>query len=176
MTTDVMDITAIEARRQALNLPATRLCAAADVGRQTYQDALRGRSRPTPATLAKLNAALNRFRIGFGGEAGAIAPHAAYKACLLLAAFATNADAKAALEAQPGRRATSDPVWLAAARTRRIAFSIANQFLGFNISDVARAAGCTKSAVSIAIRQLEDQRDHDQELDRLLNQLEEILA
>lgn len=165
-----------------LGLSTTRLCSAADVGRQTYRDAQGGLSRPSPATLAKLNHALKRFSIGFAGEAGAIAPHAAFKACLLLATFATkpsedwSVDAKAALNADPGRRATSDPVWLAASKTRRIAFSIANQFFGFKISDIARAAGCTKAAVSAAIQELEDQRDHDAQLDALLTRIEDILA
>jgi transcriptional regulator with XRE-family HTH domain len=166
----------IETRRRTMNLPATRLCAAASVGRQTYREAVLGLKRPSPATLARLNHALNRFRIGFAGEAGAIAPHAAFKACILIAAFATDADARAALNARPSKRATSDPAWRAAARTRRIAFWIANQWLGFHQSDVARAAGCTKAAVSAALRELEDERDHDRDLDRLFNRIEEIFA
>lgn len=173
---EAAEMAAVETRRLAMNLPTTRLCAAAGYDLRSYQKARAGQTTPTPATLARLNTALNRFRIGFAGEAGAIAPHAAFRACILLAAFATDADAKAALTANPGRRATSDPVWLAAAQTRRIAFSIANQFLGFKISDVARAACCTKQTVSKGIRELEDQRDHDAELDRLLSRIEEIFA
>lgn len=159
-----------------MNIPTTRLCAAANVGRQTYHDALKEAHRPTPATLAKLNHALNRFRIGFGGEASAIAPHAAFKACILIAALMTDADAREALNADPSRRATADPIWLAASRTRRIAFSIANQWLGFTISDVARAAGVTKAAVSAAIKELEDLQDTDQQLRRVLGKIEEIFA
>lgn len=170
------DIAAIERRRRTMQISTEDLCAAAGYDRSTYRRAMRGDIAVRPATLAKLNMALKRFQIGFAGEASKIAPHAAFRACVLLVAFSTGADARAALESDPARRATADPIWLAAARTRRIAFSIANQWLGFSISDVARAAGVTKAAVSAAIRELEDLRDQDPGLDRLLNRIEESLA
>jgi hypothetical protein len=174
------DITTIERRRRTLRISTVRLCGSAGVGRQTYRYALAGLYAPRPATLAKLNHALHRFQIGFAGEASRIAPHAAYKACVILACFLADKDdwdkkAKIALGADPARRATADPVWLAAAHTRRVAFAIANQVFGFSISDVARAGGVTKAAVSAAIPELEDLRDHDAALDLLLNRLEEVV-
>ncbi len=166
----------IETKRRLMNIPTSRLCAAANVGKETYREALLGRTAPSPATLAKLNTALHRFRIGFAGEASKIAPHAAFRACVLVAALYTGADAKRALNSDPSRRATADPLWLAESKVRRLAFSIANQWLGFSISDVARSAGVTKAAVSSAIKELEDLRDTDAQLDRVLNQIEEIFA
>lgn len=170
----------IERRRRTLRISTVRLCGSAGVGRQTYRDALAGLYAPRPATLAKLNHALHRFQIGFAGEASKIAPHAAFKACIILAAFSAGDEwdkkAKSALAADPARRATADPAWLSAAHTRRIAFAIANQVFGFSISDVARAAGVTKAAVSAAIREIEDGRDTDPALDRLLNRIEEIVS
>lgn len=163
-----------------MRISTVRLCSSAGVGRQTYREALLGRKAPRAATLAKLNHALHRFQIGFAGEASKIAPHAAFKACILIAAFSAGEEwdsrARSALGADPARRATADPVWLSAAHTRRVAFAIANQVFGFSISDVARAAGVTKAAVSAAIREIEDLRDSDAALDRLLQRIEEIVS
>ncbi len=163
-----------------MKIPLTRLCAQAGVGRQTYHDAQRGRSRPTGTTLGRLQTALKRFHMGFGGEAGDIAPHAAFKACMVVAAAYMDADPKAALEADPGRRATANPEWQRAAEVRRVGYFIANQFLGFKISDLARAAGVTKQAVSSAVRELEWERDREggknRQLDQLLSKLEEVFG
>lgn len=165
---------AIETKRKQMKISTEALCAAADVNLRNYYRALSGAAEPRPATLAKLNHALKRFQIGFAGEAGRIAPHAAFKACLVLASFMLGADARAALHADPSRRATADPEWLKASRARRLAFSIANQQCGFHVSDVARAAGVTKAAVSTAIKELMDLRDADPQLDRVMVQIEGI--
>jgi transcriptional regulator with XRE-family HTH domain len=164
---------AIETKRRQMKISQTSLCSAAGVAVRTYYDGVRGQP-VRPATVAKLNHALKRFQIGFAGEAGAIAPHAAFKACLVLASFMLGADARAALHADPSRRATADPEWLKASRARRLAFSIANQQCGFHVSDVARAAGVTKAAVSTAIKELMDLRDDDPQLDRVMGEIEGI--
>lgn len=172
--TEAADILSIDKRRRQMKLPATSLCSAAGVGRRTYSYAINGETTLYPATLAKLNAALNRFRIGFGGEATALAPHAAFKACIVLAALWMNADAKSALASAPARRATSNPEWQKAAEVRQLGYWIANGFLGFRTSDIGRAAGVTKQAVSNAIRELEDEREQRPELDQLCRRIEEI--
>lgn len=172
-------ISTIEKRRQTMQIPIEKLCAAASYDQRTYHRATLGEVTVRPATLAKLNHALHRFQIGFAGEASQIAPHAAFKACVILAAFAAggewHARAKSVLSDDPGRRATADKTWLANAHIRRIGFSIANQVFGFSQSDVARAAGVTKAAVSQALGEIEDLRDHDPALDQLLNRIEEIV-
>ncbi len=168
------EIQTIEARRRAMKIPATSLCSAANVALRTYQDGRDGKKQPRAATLARLNAALTRFRVGFGAEAGQMAPAAAYKACLVLAAFLMGAEPRAVLGSDPGKRATLDPRWREAARVRRVGIYIANQFLGFAQADLARAAGVTKQAVNSAVRELYDERDRDAELAALLNRLEEI--
>ncbi len=158
-----------------MDIPATTLCRAANVGLRTYQQARDGATKqPRPATLGRLATALNRFRLGFGGEAQDIAPHAAYRACLVVAAFAMKADPRQVLNSDPTRRATLDPDWLAAARVRRVGYYIASQFGGFRISDLARAAGVTKQAISSALKELYDERDTDADLARVLGRLEEI--
>jgi len=137
----------------------------------------KGTCAPQAATLGRLQTALDRLRRGVGGEAYSLAPHAAFKACMVVAAAYMQADVKAVLDADPSRRATANPEWQRAAEVRRVGYFIANQLLGFKISDLARAAGVTKQAVSRAIPELEWERDREggnnQQLDELLNQLEE---
>lgn len=171
-----MDIAAIERKRRQMNIPVSSLCATAGIGRRTYDYVLGGRSQPTPATMAKLQRALGRYRIGFGGEAGQLAPHSTFRAVQVLAAFHLKVDARQAISADPARRATMDRDWRQAAKVRRAALYITNQFFGFTQSDLARAAGMTKQAVSAAIKELEDERDEDAALKALLDELEEVFA
>ena len=168
------EIQTIEARRRAMKIPTSSLCVAAGMDRRSYDRIVVGERRPLPSTVARLNAALNRFRVGFGAEAGQIAPAAAYKACLVLAAFLLETEPRAVLASDPGKRATLIASWRAAARVRRLGYYIANQFLGFRQADLARAAGVTKQAISSALRELYDERDGDAELARVLTRLEEI--
>ena len=163
-----------------MKIPATRLCAIAGVGRRTYDYMRNGSTEPMPSTLGRLQTALNRIRIGFGGDAVEIAPHAAFRACMVVAAAYMQADVRLALDADPGRRATANPEWQRAATVRRVGYFIANQFLGFRTADLARAAGVTKQAVSSAIRELEWERDREggnnRQLDELLSKLEEVFS
>lgn len=163
-----------------MQIPMSKLCAQADVAWATYNDALRGKYRPTGATLGRLQTALDRLRRGVGGEAFGLAPHAVFKTCMVVAAAYMQADARSALDADPGRRATANPEWQRAAEVRRVGYFIANQFLGFRTSDLARAAGVTKQAVSSAIRELEWERDaeggNNRQLDELLSRLEEVFS
>lgn len=169
-------MTDIEAKRKTMRLTRKALCQAAGVSERHYGSWLSGARQPRASTIARLNAALHRFKVGVGAEAGELAPASAYKVTLVLVAFAMNADARAALDAQPGKRATFDPVWKQAAHCRQIAYSICNGSLGFRTSDVARAAGVTKSAVSMAIRDLSMARDNDPALDSVMNRLEDLLG
>jgi len=167
------DMTTIDNRRAVMKIPVTSLCVQAGIGRQTYYDGLeRGTMRPD--TLAKLNAALSRFHLAYDGEVRELAIHSAYKAAMVIAAFQLQANARAALAADPSRKATADKDWLAAARVRRLAYWIANGMLGFRVTEVARAAGVTKQAVSNAIKDLED--DDDPEIRRVCRQLEEVFS
>lgn len=171
-----MTFQTIETKRRTMKIPLTSLCAHAGVSKRTYEMARSTGREPLPSTLAKLNMALNRFRLAFGAEASTLAPHAAFKMCLIYAAFMTKADAKKVLASDPARKATMDPEWMKAAETRQLAFWIATQMLGFRGADVGRAAGVTKAAVSAAVREVEDARDSDKQLDRMLREIEEVLS
>lgn len=171
-----MDIATIEQRRRQMRLTVTSLCATAGVAESHYYRLMARQHSPRASTISRLSMALHRYRIGFGAEAGELAPHAALKVTMVLAAFCLKADARAALDADPARRATSNAEWMEAARVRRVAIYIANQFLGFTQSDLARAAGVTKQAVYTGITEMEDERDNDAALKALLDQLEEVLS
>lgn len=153
-----------------MGITIEKLASAAGLTERGYRFCRDGLRQPGEATISALNTALSRFKMGFGGEAGQLAPHAAFKACLVLAAFYLKSDARAALASVPSRRANADPVWAQAADVRRLALWIANGQLGFGVSDLARAAGVTKQAVSAATRGVED----DPDMDALRREIEEV--
>lgn len=158
-----------------MGVPVTELCARASVGVRTYYD-MRDRTYDTrPDTLKRLEMALNRFKIGHA-ETGPQTEHATFRSLLVLAAFMLRADAKAALAADPARRATVDPEWREASLVRWVALSMMTNQFGFRPIDAARAAGVSKQAVSQAMRNLEDRRDADEAIDKVLRTIEEIFS
>jgi hypothetical protein len=86
---------------------------------------------------------------------------AQYRLALATVQAVTGLKVSAVLDQDPGKRATADPEWRAAATARRLALYIANQYLNIPQADLGRAARMTKSAVCLAIQELEDMRDHD---------------
>lgn len=76
------------------------------------------------------------------------------------------------LAADPAKRATADPAWLAVARQRRLALYVAHIYLGIPQAELARAAGMSKAAVSIAMNDVEDLRG-EPETEALLGAIEE---
>jgi len=159
-----------------MKVPVTSLCVQAGVGTSTYYEALEGTAEARPATIARLNQALARFKLAFAGDAGPLHLHAGWKLALVLAAFTLKADARGALLSDPKRRATANPEWLGEAHTRRLAYWMANGLMGFRATEIGRAAGVSKQAVSQGIRELMDKRDEDKDLDRACRQLEEVLG
>lgn len=169
-----LDFFTINKRRAVMKIPVISLCAQAGVGVRTYYNNLNSKTDARPDTLAKLNHALDRFKLSYAGDKGPLAVHVAYKLALVIAAGQLKADARETFSADPARKATADAEWLAAARVRRLAFWIINQIGGFGVTDVARAAGVTKQAVSSAIKELES--DEDPEMQRVLQHLEELFS
>lgn len=64
-----------------------------------------------------------------------------------------------AAAANPGRRATGSAQWLAAAEARRLGLYLLNAACGFRQAEIARAAGMTRQAVSLAVRAAEERRE-----------------
>ncbi|RUT80728.1 hypothetical protein EOD14_21465 [Mesorhizobium sp. M7A.T.Ca.US.000.02.1.1] len=157
-------------------IPIVDLCSQAGIGVTAWFRAMKGTTEMRPETLAKLNAALGRGKIAFAGEHGPVTTHGTFKVCLVYAAQELKQNPKTVLASDPGRKATGDPEWQAAAEVRQLAFWIATRMLGFAQADIARAASVTRQAVSTAIQALEDERDTDKQLDRLLNHIEEVFS
>lgn len=168
-----MDIYEINRRRAVMKIPISELCRQADLSQRSWFEFMAGKKTPRPATLAKLAAALARCKRTNAGS-GPTGNKAAFRAAIVLAAMLTKADARAALAADPAAKASANPLWLAAAQTRRLAMWIANGQLGLRVTDIAHAAGVTKQAVSSAIRELED--DDDPETQRARRQIEEVFG
>lgn len=157
-----------------MKIAVTSLCVQAGVGRQTYLDAVAGVCEAKPATLAKLNQALHRFRLAYGGDSGPMTIHATYTMALITAAGLLKTDARAVRFSDPARKATSDTEWLKHARVRRLAFWICNYLAGFRVSEIGRAAGLTKQAVSKAITDVADATDP--EMQRVCKELERMFS
>lgn len=98
---------------------------------------------------------------------------AQYRLAVSLVAVAVKVSPRFILDADPARRATADPQWLRAAHLRRIALYIANQFLNVPQADLARAASMSKANVCVTLKDIEDARDTDDELARILDAVEE---
>ena len=157
-----------------MKIPTLSLCAQAGVGRQTFYDAMKGTKEARPSTLAKLNAALARFKLSYAGDPGPMSVHACCRAALVIAAGQLKADARAVMFSGPARKATADAEWAKAARVRQLAYWISTGLLGFRGVDVAKAAGVTKQAVSAAIKELED--DAEPDVQRAMRHLEEVFS
>lgn len=144
-----------------MNLTIPKLCGEASVGVRTYYDALGGVKKPGKATLSRLAAALGRCqrKASDSGQLQALRDKAAWRCALVLAAAQLGQDGRLVLAADPARKATADPEWMAAAQVRRLAYWTANGMLGLSASDIGRLAGVTKQAVSKGIQEMEDTTD-----------------
>lgn len=149
-----------------------------------------GRRRLTPRTLHRLELALaelkrqrklteqqkaqqQALRKGERAEPWKSRSAAQYRIAVVTVAAIAGVTARFILDAEPAKRATADPQWLLAARLRRIALYIANQYLFVQQADLARAASMSKANVCVALKAIEEMRDQDAELERMLSQVEE---
>lgn len=159
-----MDTTAMQAideKRRQMKIEIRALCAQAGVGRQTYYDALAGVCEPSRATIGKLQQALGRFKKAMAGDPGPLACYVAYRCALAMAAEVLGLDAHAVLASDPARKATADKDWLAESRARRLAFWIVNGQFGFKATAIGMAAGVSKQAVSVGVREVDDDDGSD---------------
>jgi len=165
------DILAIERRREALGMSKDALERLAGIARGHYRRLTAGSCNPQPRTIARLKLALQRFALKQSADTDAdFALTVAYRLAVAMAAKAMDEDPRAIHRQDPGRRATHSPEWLRAAEVRRLAIYLMNTGCGFPQSDVARAAGMTRQAASLACRAIEEKRE-DRDFDRMLDEL-----
>lgn len=165
------DVAAIERRRRAAGLTIEELARRAEISVSTYVRFKKG-SAPRARSLAKLKRALlmkERHR-----EAALLAPEAAFRSAISAICAEQGLNAHAVLDADPQRKATADAAWMAAIKVRRIALHVLNGGAGMRTQALAEAAGVTPAAVLLAVRDIEDMRDHDPALDDLLNRMHAV--
>jgi len=132
---------------------------------------LRGNVRLTRVALVRIRLAVSRARRMDTAPDGQRAA-AGYRLAVAVVGNFLGVSPAEILAADPGKRATADAAWLAAARQRRLALYVAHIYLGIPQAELARAAGMSKAAVSIAMNDVEDLRG-ELETERLLGAIEE---
>ncbi len=152
----------IEEKRLAIGATMNEVERAADVSHGYYSRLLKGQIAKPGAALVRLKlglARLSRDRSAGGGEE--ILVDLTYRFAVALIAARLDVDPTLVHAADPARRATQSPDWMKAARVRRLAVYVVNQYGGIAQVKVAKAAGLTKAAVCQAIKEIEDQREAD---------------
>lgn len=154
------DIMAIEAARQAAGISRTRLAMAAGLNVKTLQRAAAGRHDLKPSTLRRLEEALARLKRGHRpADDAALATRAAYAVALVLVCRAAGVAVAEVTRFDPAAKATMLPAWLEAARLRTRAIYLTNVALGVPQHLLAKATCLTPSAITLACRRGEDERD-----------------
>lgn len=169
-----MDVTAVFSEILRKGASESEVARLAGFSPRFLYDIRKGRRSLSPRVIVRIKLALARIQRGDRHHDGQQAA-AAYRLALATVARKMGADPRLVLEADPSKRATADPVWLQAAKVRRVALYIANVYLNVPQAELARAAGMSKAAVSIAMNEVEEMRD-SAELEQLLAPIEEAFA
>lgn len=135
---------------------------------------LDGKFRLTRSAYQRIRLATARAKRLDFAPAGQYAA-ASYRLAVAIVADAHRISPAEILASDPSKRATADPEWLRAAKLRRIALYIANIYLAIPQAELARAAGMSKAAVSIAMNDVEDLRGNP-ETEAMLTKIEEAFA
>lgn len=162
----------IETRRSELGLSIAELERQARLGTNHLRDLLRGAHDPKPATLARLQLALHRYKRRQSVESDdQFALNIIFRMAVGQAARELDRDPAKVLASDPARRATQDADWSAASEVRDLAIYLMNCGAGFRQTDVARAAGVTKQAVSLAVQRVENRSDEGSAFEAMLTRL-----
>jgi transcriptional regulator with XRE-family HTH domain len=167
----------IEHNRRRQDISSATLCRMAGLPYSTWWRIAKGERTPRPATLQKLQDALDgkaRRRLVTEGELIT----EAYRGYLALFAVKLGGDAMMAISADPHHHETSAKNgngngngWAEAARFRAIAVYCVVVGLNINGARVARAIGLSKQAVSLMLHKVEDWRDENAAVDRAIEEI-----
>lgn len=161
----------IELQRRLAKISIDALERAARIGRGHYRRLLRGLHKAGAGLVGRLRIALSRLKLRQSCDSDADFTMAiAYRMAVAIAAGGLERDPAEVHGQDPARRATQDPAWMRAAEVRRLAVYLMNTGAGFRQTDTARAAGLTKQAVSLAVREIEERRS-DAGFDALVERL-----
>lgn len=153
-------IEAIEKRRRELGVTYKDMDRASGLSNSYFWGLVRGKRPVTQATLSRLKLALSRLaRNPNAGDGKERHIDLVYRFAVAWISDREGFDAALVLASEPARRATHDEQWAKAARIRRLAIYVVNQFGGINQADLAVAAGMSKAAVCQLIKEIEEERD-----------------
>ena len=150
-------LSAIEERRRRLGVSIGQLERAAGISNGHYTRLLKGVTA-RPPTLAKIDQALARLSRREDPHDRERLEECVFKLCVAFVAMEAGTNAAFVFSHDPAKRATANPDWMRAADLRRKALYMANVVVGLPQATLARAAGMTKSAVSLAMQELEAER------------------
>jgi transcriptional regulator with XRE-family HTH domain len=145
----------VDRRRKAAGLSHDELCRAAGIEVNNWFRLLRGAHQPSPATLRKLQAALDAPRQSKPPQIIA----GFHRVLIGLLADAMGADRAAVLAVDMSKQRPQNPAWLRAARIRMMATYIAAVELEVGNAELGRAIGQTRQAIQKSRNQVEDLRD-----------------
>lgn len=151
------------------------VCRAANMSDRNFYYLKTGQQTARSGTLRRLDIGLSRAKMAQKLGAGGASERSVYMLCVYAVAQFMRVSADVVLSHDPAKRATSDVEWMAASKVRRLALYVASVATGMKQAEVARAAGMTRAAVCIALKQIEDDRD-DAVLDAFLTSLEKVFS
>jgi len=166
------DFLMMEDKRKSLNITQEILERRAGLSNGYYSRLLYGRRQGSAEVMRRLQMALNRLAAGQYGGMDALLQkdQAIIKLAIALICEAQGLEAAAVQGQRPEMRATGSALWLRAARVRGEAWSLVNGVFGLRGVEIAKAAGVSKAAVSVALRKVEERREdgaYDAQMTRL---------
>ena len=162
----------VESRRKAARITQSALCREAGIDGKTYSNAKSG-TNPQRRIVVRLNAALDRL----AGKPAAPSPDiiaGLYRAALVTFAAELSADVELALTAVS--LSNLDETNRRAGRARRLAFYVTVNAFDVPRPDVSRAVGYSKQAASKALREIEDMRGDNAEINALVLRVGNLLT
>lgn len=170
------DFALIEERRRALGFTRNAIEKAAALSAGHYYKIANAGLEARVSTVARIKLALARLAKNPDAEGGEqLCVDVAYRFAVAFFAERDGFPAEEVHRHDAARRATGSAEWMRAARIRRMAIYALNQFAGISQVKLARAAGMTKGAVCMALKEIEDSRDA-KGLDEALERLEAAIT
>lgn len=162
-----MTIIEIEQERKRCKISIARLCSNAGVSDRGYHRMRNGERNARADTIARLVAGLSAAR----RNEKPVKSQMLFRLVLGQLAMLADMDLATVMAHDPQAKATADPKWMEISRMRAIACYMLHAVLGLSNAEVARAAGVSQPAITIAMQKIEIRRD-DPALERIFAMLE----
>jgi len=165
----------IDNRRQAAGVSVYGLCQKAHVSPLTYRRLKTQRTkRPWPSTLARLDAALGGQRVAPPRKLSSEQIRPYFNLVLAYCCRAAGLSHFDIVATDPHANRPRDLNWLAAIHARQVAIYVLNTESNIRCTDIAKALGVTKQAISKTLKAMEDKRD-EPAFEALMQRIHEIM-